>query len=124
MGNQDERRKQEIASRILDTASFALSGQVLAEFVANTLYPKRGKALSAEKVDTWLSGFEAYPLQPIDAGIVSRGLELSQRFKIKYWDAALIAAAERLGAPILYTEDLSHEQFYGSVQVINPFRPN
>ena len=45
-------------------------------------------------------------------------------FRISYWDAALIAAAERLDAPILYTEDLNHDQLYGSVRVVNPFRPN
>jgi predicted nucleic acid-binding protein len=124
MGKRDERIKQQIASGILDNAQFSLSGQVLAEFVSNTLYPKKGPPLPPVDVQRWILGFEAYPIQPVDSGIVARGLELSQRFQIKYWDAAILAAAERLGAPILYTEDLSHEQFYGSVQVINPFRPN
>ena len=35
----------------------------------------------------------------------------------------IIAAAERLGASILYAEDLNHGQRYGSVQAINPFLP-
>jgi predicted nucleic acid-binding protein len=43
---------------------------------------------------------------------------------ISYWDAALVAAAEVIGAPILYTEDLNHGQKYGSVTVINPFKAN
>jgi predicted nucleic acid-binding protein len=60
----------------------------------------------------------------IDAALVRRGVLFAQRFKIRYFDAALIAAAERLGAPILYTEDLNHDQLYGSVRVVNPFRPN
>ena len=47
-----------------------------------------------------------------------------QRSKLDYWDAAIIAAAQRLGARILYTEDLNHDQLYGSVRVMNPFRPN
>jgi predicted nucleic acid-binding protein len=36
-------------------------------------------------------------------------------------DGAVIAAAERLGATTLYTEDLNHRQHCGSVQAINPF---
>ncbi len=28
---------------------------------------------------------------------------------------------ERLGAKTFYSEDLNHNQIYGSVQVINPF---
>jgi predicted nucleic acid-binding protein len=55
---------------------------------------------------------------------VKQGITYARKFRISYWDAALIAAAERLQAPILYTEDLNHDQLYGSVRVINPFRPN
>jgi predicted nucleic acid-binding protein len=123
-GRQDERDKQKIASKLLDETSFGLSGQVLAEFVSNALQPKKhGVPLSAPDIQRWLVGFEAYPIQPVDAGIVSRGLEISQRYQITYCDAAIIAAAERLGAPVLYTEDLNHGQSYGPVKVINPFRP-
>ncbi len=45
-----------------------------------------------------------------------------RRFQIHYYDAAIVAAAERLGAEILYTEDLNHGQRYGTVLVQNPFR--
>ncbi len=61
---------------------------------------------------------------PIDAAIVRRGVALSRRYQINYYDAAILAAAERLGAPVLYTEDLNHDQTYESVKVINPFRPH
>ncbi len=47
---------------------------------------------------------------------------MSERYKISYWDGAILAAAEQLGAPILYTEDLNDGQTYGSVTVINPFK--
>ena len=36
-------------------------------------------------------------------------------------DGAIIAAAERLGAKVLYSEVLTHGQTYGSVRVENPF---
>lgn len=32
--------------------------------------------------------------------------------------------AERLGAPIFFTEDLNHNQVYGSVRAVNPFLDN
>lgn len=44
------------------------------------------------------------------------------RYKISYWDSAMIAACERLKATTLYTEDLNHGQIYGTVTVINPFK--
>ena len=49
------------------------------------------------------------------------GIGIALRYGISYWDGAIVAAAERLKAAILYTEDLSHGQRYGSVVVVNPF---
>ena len=40
---------------------------------------------------------------------------------ISYWDGAIVAAAEVLEAPVLYSEDLSHGQRYGTVRVVNAF---
>ena len=58
-----------------------------------------------------------------DYPFIVAGIETAIRFGLSYWDGAIIAAAERLGAPILYAEDLNHGQRYGSVQAINPFLP-
>ena len=48
-------------------------------------------------------------------------MEVSRRFRIRYWDGAIVAAAEALGAATLYTEDLNNGQLYGSVRAVNPF---
>ena len=61
------------------------------------------------------------PFVPTDAELIQTAIELRQRFQVSYWDAAIIAAAQRLGAKTIYSEDLSHGQHYGSVQVVNPF---
>ena len=57
-----------------------------------------------------------------DHALVRRGMALSRRNKINYFDAALIAAAEILGAETFYSEDLNDGQFFGSVKVVNPFQ--
>lgn len=125
MGKLRDPEKQSIAADIIRTKNFAVSAQVISEFAYNASMPKRGGIpLSPGEIDRWIAYFQEFPIQPIDVEIVARGLQVSRRYKIKHWDSMLIAAAERLGAPILFTEDLNHEQFYGSVQVINPFRPN
>lgn len=61
------------------------------------------------------------PFMPVDQAYVVAGLLLARRYQLKYYDAALLAAAERFGAPVFYTEDLNHGQTYGSVRAINPF---
>jgi predicted nucleic acid-binding protein len=40
---------------------------------------------------------------------------------VSFWDALIIQAAERSGASVLCSEDLSDGQAYGSVKVVNPF---
>lgn len=122
-GRLDEPVKWERAWSLLHTAKFGLSGQVLAEFYVNAL--KKPKVpLKPDEAAAWVVRLSTVPVVPVDAHVVQEAVRHSHRYKIKYWDAALIAAAERLDVPILYTEDLNHDQLYGSVRVVNPFRPN
>ncbi len=64
---------------------------------------------------------EEQPFIATDLTLIKNAIELSVRYHISYWDGAIIAAADALGAPILYTEELNHGQMYGSVNVVNPF---
>ena len=57
----------------------------------------------------------------VDKTLIRVAIVLSLQHRISYWDGAILAAAERLGAEIVYTEDLSHGQTYGPVRVVNPF---
>ena len=77
---------------------------------------------TATEVDGWMDALSKFPVVPVDESLVRTAIALARRFQVHYYDAAIIAAAERLGAPILYSEDLNHGQHYGSVQVQNPFR--
>ena len=55
--------------------------------------------------------------------LVRRGISISQRWQLSYWDSAILAAAESLGVRTVYSEDLSDGQEYEGIRVINPFRP-
>ena len=121
--SERERRKFEVAREIVTTRDFCLSGQVLAEFCAHAERKRTGSVpFAPEELDRWLALLAEYDIAPIDAEIVQAGLRHSRRYRISYWDGAIIAAAERLGAPILFTEDLNHDQRYGAVIAVNPFR--
>lgn len=118
-GRIDEPEKHACAQELL-TRKFGTSGQVLAEFYANVV--KKGTApLSTETAARWVELLAKKPFQPVDAGIVRQGIQNAEAHQISYWNGAIIAAAERLGAKTLYTEDLHHGQTYGSVTAINPF---
>ena len=100
---------------------FGVSAQVLAETYA-ILTTKGEPPLKPELALSWIELLEQQPCVIIDAGLVKRGAAISARYQISYWDGAILAAAEALGAPVLYSEDLSHGQTYGSVKVVNPFK--
>ena len=120
-GKQDEPRKFAIADDLVTTRKFGASAQTLAEFY-NVVSRLVEVPLSAPEIDAWITVLSERPFTALDSRLVRSGIILARRYNISYYDAALVAAAERLGAPIFYTEDLNHKQFYGSVQAVNPFR--
>jgi predicted nucleic acid-binding protein len=121
MGSVDHPAKNERAIELL-TTRFGTSGQVLAEFYVNA--QRKGSApLTSEEAGEWVLRLSKKAFQPVDFNVIRSGIECSRRYQISYWDGAIIAAAERLGAKILYSEDLSHGLTYGSVRVENPFLP-
>lgn len=117
-GKLDEPQKYAIAYDLVRYAGFGVSGQSLAEFSSVAL---RKRLLPENELAAWLVQLAVLPFVPVDQALVNTGVALSRRYGISYYDAALIAAAERLGAPVFYSEDLNHNQNYGSVRVVNPF---
>ena len=111
--------KHAVAQGLL-TIDFGVSAQTLGEFYVNAV-TKGAPPMAPAKAESWVRALARKPFQANDAAIAFRAVALSQRYQIRYWDAAILAAAEKLGARTVYSEDLNHGQSYGSVTVINPF---
>lgn len=111
---------RKIAHRLLAGTDFAISTQVMQEFIDAALRKKR-LGVTPEEVEEMITLMAAYPVTDITTKLVKRALAIRNRYEIRYWDAAIIAAALELGCDTLYTEDLNHGQDYGGVRVINPF---
>jgi predicted nucleic acid-binding protein len=123
LGRSDEPDKFRISRALLADWNFGVSTQVLGEFFVNAVKKSEHPLRPAEAADI-VSALMRRPCAVIDEAIVSVAMAHAQRYQIKYWDAAIVAAAERLDAPVLYSEDLNHRQMYGRVRVENPFRIN
>lgn len=121
LGSADEPAKYERAVELL-TTRFGTSAQVLAEFYVNA-QRKGSVPLTADEAKEWVYRLSKKACQPVDDAVVRAGIDHARRYQLSYWDGAIIAAAERLGAKVLYSEDLNHGQTYGSVRIENPFRP-
>jgi predicted nucleic acid-binding protein len=117
----DDEAKRSRAFALIEAANFGTSGQVLAEFYSNVI-KKPAVPLSPANAARWVERLSDFPVVAVDADLVKIAIANSQRYQISYWDGAIIAAAARLEAPVLYTEDLKHDEQYGSVRAVNPFR--
>jgi predicted nucleic acid-binding protein len=120
-GRRDDEAKRRRALEVLDEPGIAVSAQVLQEFYV-TVTRKIALPLAVSAALEWIELLSTFPVLPIDTSLVQRAVWMSERYRVSYWDGAVLAAAEGLGTAVLYSEDLSHGQRYESVQVIDPFR--
>lgn len=97
---------------------YAVSSQSLSEF-ANVAFRKL--ALPADSVLEFLRVFKGLTTVLVDNAVISRGVEIKALFGIQFYDAALVAAAERAGAREIWSEDFNPGQRYGGVLAVNPF---
>jgi predicted nucleic acid-binding protein len=119
--NPADQTKKKIAIELMAGTQFGLSAQVLGEFY--TVATKKADfRMAADRALEWIENLEEFPCLPIDAGLVKTAAEAAVRYRISYWDGAILAAARAMGAPVLYSEDLNHGQRYDGVEVRNPFR--
>ncbi len=119
-GRVSEPRKHRIARELVLNGGFGVAAQSLAEFVTAVTRKAKNRMAPAE-LDIWIDELSERPFAVLDQAMVRDGIQISRRYNISYYDAALLAAAHRLGAALFYSEDLNHNQLYGSVRVVNPF---
>jgi predicted nucleic acid-binding protein len=115
-----DREKSVRARQIMLAAPFALSTQVLQEFIANALR-RKALGITEANIDATLELASHASVAPVTLEIVLTAVSLRRRYQISHWDATIIAAAQALGCTTLYSEDLNHGQDYGGVRVVNPF---
>jgi predicted nucleic acid-binding protein len=97
-----------------------LSTQVLQELCIN-VRRKASRPLSVEEARRLIQDYLSWEIVVNTPASVIQALDIEGRYKISFWDALIVQAAESSGVAILYSEDLASGQSYGSVRVVNPF---
>jgi predicted nucleic acid-binding protein len=70
----------------------------------------------------YLRGYAAWTKAPLVADTLLGAFAIEDSYRLRFWDALLIAAANAAGCAFFLSEDLSDGQTYGSVVALNPFR--
>lgn len=116
-----ERKKAERARALLNGDDLALSVQVLQEFYVQATRPTKKDRLHHEQASQLIEAFLRFPVQETTVSVLCAALDTARRFRISYWDAAIVEAARAIGCTTVLSEDLTHGQDYGGVRVTNPF---
>ena len=117
-------RKQSIAAAIVEQAivpdsAFVISVQALSEF-ANVALAKFKKPI--DEVRAFVEAYRGIETVVPDGLVVDRALVIKRQYKIQFFDAMMLAAAERAGADTFLSEDLADGETYCGIKVSNPFK--
>jgi predicted nucleic acid-binding protein len=107
-------------TRLWSEKTGRLSFQVLNEFyvtVTDKLRPGMDPQGAREDVHLLLAW---HPI-PVDARVVEGALHIQDRYKLSWWDALIVSAAQVGDCRYLLTENLQGNRNMGNVKVINPF---
>jgi predicted nucleic acid-binding protein len=117
-------KKHEAAAELLKACweyeNGRLSIQVLQEFFV-TVTRKIALPLDVPTARQIVADLAQWKLHTPEADDLLQAIDFQQNYQLSFWDALVVESAVRLGCKWLVTEDLSHNQVFGGVQVVNPF---
>ena len=113
-------RARTLIEQLWQSGNGVLSTLVLQELCLN-LRRKSNPPLPIDETRRLLQDYLSWEIVVNSPESVLQALEIEDRYKTSFWDALILHAAEISGAAVLYSEDFSANQKYGSVRVVNPF---
>lgn len=97
-----------------------LSFQVLQEFYV-TVTAKLNPGLPPEAARRDVRALLAWQPLPADGRLLEGAWILQDRFRLSWWDALIVAAAQAAGCRYLLSEDFQEGLEVGEVEMMNPF---
>ena len=116
---KQKKARRIVADAFAASATYRISSQVLAEFSSVCI---RKLGMATPLLLSLLSEMGKISHVAIDNALVSRAVEIQGIYGIQYYDAQIVAAAERLGCSSILTEDLNDGQMYCGIMAVNPFK--
>lgn len=119
----DQPAKRDKARALLKAVSAnmppCVSTQVMQEFFVTVTRKMGVDPLQAKRIIHSLRYMETVL---IDMDDINRAIDGSLIWQVSLWDALILTSARKAHCTVLYSEDLSDDQVYDTVRVVNPFR--
>ena len=120
-GGERHRIARRLIERLWGERTGVLSTQVIQEFYVN-VRRKAQRPISAAEAGQLVEDYLSWEVVVNDAESIRQALAIEKRYRLGFWDALIVQAANSGGAATLYSEDLGHGQVYGTVELVNPFQ--
>ena len=117
----DETAKRLAARAILEREDLVLSVQVLQEFYVQATRPTKPDRLAHEPAVMLIESWLRFRVIETTVPLVLHALATALRWRISYWDAAIVEAARIGDCSTLLSEDLQPGMNFAGVTVENPF---
>lgn len=95
----------------------AVSVQVLQELHVNLI---RKAGLSPQQSAQRVGHYLVWRVIDNDRVLLTAAFEVQTRWQLSFWDSLIVAAAQRSGAAVLWSEDMADGQQFGTVRIVNP----
>lgn len=110
-------RAAEWLDRLWQQRSGRTSVQVLAEFYVMATRSRVPQDLAWDDVARYL----AWSPRETDEALLRRAREVERRYKLPWWDAAVVAAALLQDCLVLLSDELADGALFGTLAVRNPY---
>jgi len=113
-------RAAQLLTTLWESRTGVLSSQILQEFFVNVVR-KLTPPLAIPQAREIVRTYGTWIRHPTGPEEIIRASEIIEIAGFSFWDSLVVAAAEKSGAALLYSEDLQHGQRIAGMLIQNPF---
>jgi len=115
---QKQIRALEVVAEHMKAGTGVISTQVLQEYAHVALHKLHQRQDVVLRQLVLLEKLNVIQQSPV---LIRRAVEIKAAYRISFWDACIIAAAEHAKCSVILSEDLNAGQFYSGIAMRNPF---
>lgn len=116
--NEDKKQKsRRTLKKIIESHQPVISTQVIKEFYVVSTNKLKADPIVVKNI---IHSFHNMEIVNNDLELIEQAIDISVISQLSFWDALIIAAAEKANCEFVFSEDLSSGQTYRGVMVINP----
>ncbi len=118
---EDDPRTHIAREIVIANRPYAISIQVLHEFYDRVVRPAKSRQLTDAEAVRFVTLWRHFQVVPLTLDLFDHAVAIRARYKFRYYDSAILAAALQIGCTTVLTEDMQDGQTIDGLQIVNPF---